>query len=238
MELYNPSIRAVLAILAITLLFSLFYLFRIHKIRLLQFFISKPGDLLIYFIEKLAGFVLFGLVPFLLFNVLAGAKSSESGFKTGTSRHYWYLLVISLVFISLLTFFASKQKTFQEKYPQLRLKNWSARYSLISASGWILYILGYEFFFRGILLFACYREYGFWPALVINILLYSVAHLDQGVLMSIGAIPAGVIFCLLTILTGSFLFAFLIHSWMAVSNEIFSIYHNPGLTFKVKGERI
>jgi membrane protease YdiL (CAAX protease family) len=238
MGLYNPSIGAVLAILAITVLFSLFYIFRLNKIRLLRFFVSKPGALHIYFIEKLIGFVLFGLVPFLLFNVMAGAKAAESGLKTGTSGQYWYLLLILLVFISLLTFFTSKQKTFQERYPQLRLKNWSVRYSLISFSGWILYILGYEFCFRGILLLACYRAWGLWPALVINIILYSIAHLDQGLLMSLGAIPVGVIFCLLTILTGSFLFAFIIHSWMAVSNEIFSIYHNPELSFRLKGERI
>jgi membrane protease YdiL (CAAX protease family) len=236
MDPKNPLILALLAILAVTLFFSVYYIFRIHKVILIRFFVSKPGPVFIYFIEKLVGFFLFGIIPFLLFNVLSGVKPSKTGLSAGSSGHYWYLLIIFLVFVSFVTFLSSGQKSIQEKYPQLRIECWSVKYSLISLSGWILYILGYEFFFRGILLFTCYRAFGFWASLLINIFLYSVAHLDQGVLMSLGAIPAGVIFCLLTLLTGSFLFAFLIHSLMAVTTEIFAIYRNPGLGIKLKRE--
>jgi hypothetical protein len=38
--------------------------------------------------------------------------------------------------------------------------------------------------------------------------------------------------------TGSFLFAFLIHTPMAMSNEIFAVYNSPEFSFKQKEEEI
>jgi membrane protease YdiL (CAAX protease family) len=197
-------------------------------------FSEKPDPAIHYLTEKITGFFLFGIIPFLLFVCLIGILPSEAGFTSGVSGRYWYLLVIFLAIVTVLTFIGSKKKITQERYPQLRIKVWSLKYSIISVSGWILYILGYEFFFRGIFLFICFREFGFWAALLINVFLYALVHLDQGVFMSLGSVPLGVILCLLSLLTGSFLFAFLIHSWMALSNEIFSIYHNPSLSFRLK----
>jgi uncharacterized protein len=122
----------------------------------------------------------------------------------------------------------------QEKYPQLRIKIWTLKYSIISLSGWFLYLFGYEFFFRGILLYTCFRAFGFWPALIINIILYAIVHIDQGAGLSLGSIPMGILLCMITLLTGSFLFAFIIHFWMAMNNEIFSIYNNPDLMFSIR----
>jgi membrane protein implicated in regulation of membrane protease activity len=45
--------------------------------------------------------------------------------------------------------------------------------------------------------------------------------------MAIGALPVGIILCILSQLTGSFIPAFLIHSLIAVLTDLFSLYHNP-----------
>jgi membrane protease YdiL (CAAX protease family) len=200
-------------------------------------FSKKQNPVVPYFSEKLLGFILFGIIPFLSFVILSDFLSPESVMTLGTSVRYWYILLPVLLVVSVLTFTSSGRKAVQERYPQLRIRVWFLKDILISLSGWIIYILGYEFFFRGILWVSCFTAFGFWPALIINIILYALVHLDQGVAMSLGAIPVGVVFCLLTFLSGSFFPAFLIHSFMAVSTELFSIYNNPDLVvrFKLKG---
>lgn len=234
MSIHNSSFKAWLVILSVLLLFRLYYLIRKHKI-ISQLLLRTSQDQAVqYFSEKFIGFILFGIIPFLVFIRLPGFITSDTILTFGSSSHYWYIPFILLILVTVITFIFSKKKTMQAKYPQLRIKTWTVKYSLISISGWIIYILGYEFFFRGILLFVCFSAFGFWPSLLINILLYAIVHLDQGPWISLGAIPAGIIFCLLTLLTSSFFYAFLIHSYMAISNELFSVYHNPDLSFKLK----
>ena len=40
--------------------------------------------------------------------------------------------------------------------------------SLINALGWFLYLFGYEFLFRGVLLIPLIEPLGMWPAIAIN----------------------------------------------------------------------
>jgi len=230
----NPYLTAVATILSVLLLFLLYYLIRKHNI--ISGLILNPGRnrIVVYISEKLIGFLLFGIIPFSLFIILSGLLSSESVMTLGTSAHYWYILPPLLLVVSVLTFSSSRKKAMQGRYPQLSIRVWSVKYLLISSSAWIIYILGYEFLFRGILWVSCFTAFGFWPALIINAVLYAIVHLDQGATMSLGSIPVGIVFCLLTFLTGSFFPAFLIHSYMAVSTELFSIYNNPDLDVSLK----
>jgi membrane protease YdiL (CAAX protease family) len=194
----------------------------------------ERDPLVSFFLGKITGFILFGIVPYLTFICVAGVVPSEIGLTMTNSFRYWYLLILSFFIVLPLTFWISKNHPNLAKYRQLRIKYWSLKYILISNLAWILYLLGYEFFLRGILWFTCYKAFGFWPALLINISVYSIVHLSQGIQMTLGAIPVGIIFCLFSFLTGSFLFAFLIHCCMAITNDLFSIYNNPEFRFNLK----
>ncbi len=222
---------AVITIIYVVVAFALYYV--ITKLsparRILAGPEREPG--LLFFAEKITGFLLFGAIPFILFATTSGLQLSETVMTAGKSGQYWYVLLGTLIIITLLTFNGSKKKAIQEKSPRIRIKKWTFKYLIISITGWLIYILGYELLFRGILWLVCYMAFGFLAALLINIVLYAAVHLDQGMEMSLGAIPFGILLCLITLLTGSFLFAFLIHGWLAVSAEIFSVYNNPDLSF-------
>lgn len=225
---------AVITIIYVIIVFALFYF--ITKLKPVRRILLRPEQdpALSFIAEKITGFLLFGLVPFLLFVITPGLKSSENILTPGKSEHYWYILLILLIIITFLTFNGSKKKAIQERSPRIRIKKWTIKYCIIAITGWIIYILGYELLFRGILWLVCYRAFGLWVALLINIVLYAAVHLDQELAMSLGAIPFGILLCFLTFLTGSFLFAFLIHGWLAVSTEIFSVYNNPDLSFSLR----
>ena len=93
--------------------------------------------------------------------------------------------------------------------------------------GWIIYLLGYEILFRGIFLFPLAAILGVWPAIAINTLFYSGSHIPKGIKEAIPAIPFGIILCLITLLTGSILAAFIIHLGLALTSTFASIKFKP-----------
>ena len=176
---------------------------------------------------KLTGIVFTGIIPFILFVLVFKVEPSRVGLIIGRTFHFWYLLILLMLVTAILSFNLSRSRNVQERSPELKKKDWFPRHTVLSVSLWVLYILGYEFLFRGVLWFLCSEAFGFWPALIINLLLYFLVHLPQGKFMAMGALPVGIILCLLSQLTGSFIPAFLIHSLIAVLTELFSLYHNP-----------
>jgi membrane protease YdiL (CAAX protease family) len=77
---------------------------------------------------------------------------------------------------------------------------------------WILYLLMYEFYFRTLLF--PYHDGNLVSAIAINVCFYVLAHTHHGK-EAIGAIPYGIIICLVTASTGNLWAAFLSHLALA-----------------------
>jgi membrane protease YdiL (CAAX protease family) len=229
----NLSIEllAVTAIVSVILLFFLYYYTASRKIAgtwlIRPLFPSLRNEILDFLSYKLSGIIFTGVIPLILFLWVLKLSPSRIGLVAGRTSGYWYILLILIIITLTVSFYSSKSPHIRARSPELRLKDWYPGHVFLSAGAWVLYLLGYEFLFRGVLWFLCFGAFGFWPALAVNLVLYSLVHLPQGVKMAVGTIPVGIIFCLLSHLTGSFLPAFIIHSFIAVSTEMFSLYHEP-----------
>jgi membrane protease YdiL (CAAX protease family) len=143
-------------------------------------------------------------------------------------------LVAILILAALtmpLAFLSAKKPSHQVNYPQIREKNWTRSLVLKNSLGWSAYLLGYEFLFRGILLFPLVDALGVWPAVAINTVMYSATHIPKGLDETIGAAFLGVVLCLVTLITGTLWVAIVIHITMALTNSFSSIYHNPEMNF-------
>ena len=140
------------------------------------------------------------------------------------------MLVIPLAYIS-----AQKPKNLVN-YPQIRAKTWTKKILLINALGWALYLFGYEFLFRGILLFPLAEQLGVWPAIAVNIALYSATHIPKGLEETIGAIPLGLVLCLLTLASGTIWIAFLVHVAMAWTNSFTALKFHPDMHYEKSGK--
>jgi membrane protease YdiL (CAAX protease family) len=81
--------------------------------------------------------------------------------------------------------------------------------------------------FRGVLLFACERAMGVELAITINVAIYAFFHIHKGLREAIGAIPLGVVLCLLTLKTGTIWISFFVHVVLSLSNEWFSLKYHP-----------
>ncbi len=219
-----------MAISSVLLMFFFFYY--TAKKKILLNLLIKPlcpsgSDGSLQFISyKLTGILFTGIIPFIIFVLIFKTEPSRIGLVIGRTLHFWYLLILLILVTAVVSFNLSKGRSVQQRSPELKLSDWFPRHIVLSVSGWVIYILGYEFLFRGVLWFLCFEAFGFLPALVINLLLYFLVHLPQGKFMAAGVLPVGIVLCLLSQLTGSFIPAFLIHSLIAVLTDLFSLYHN------------
>ena len=233
----HGKVLSAFTIFTILFLFYVYYDFAKRKVLLNLILRSKYPSLsresLEFVSEKFSGILFTGITPFILFVLILKLVPSEIGFTVGQTIQLRYPIILLTTLTALVSFFSSKNPKIQERSPELRIRIWYPRHLLLTVLSWGFYIFGFEFFFRGILWFICYGVMGFWPAIAINIVLYSLVHIPKGKLMTFGAIPIGVIFCLLSHLTGSFYPAFLVHACMAIVTEIFSAYHNPEFQFRL-----
>nr|WP_294904094.1 CPBP family intramembrane glutamic endopeptidase [uncultured Lacibacter sp.] len=181
--------------------------------------------------QKLTGVLFLGIIPAIYFFAVKQYSFADLGLQWGNYKTSLIYILVMGVLIVTLNYFASNKPDRLAFYPQMRLKEWTIKRVLINSFSWAAYLLAYEFLFRGVLLFSCMEAFGFWPAVAINIALYSTTHIPKGSGETIGAIPYGLLLCYVSVLTGSIAVAFFTHLIMALSNEFFSVHHNPEMKF-------
>tara|TARA_B100000609_G_C17018548_1_gene332465 strand:- start:171 stop:701 length:531 start_codon:yes stop_codon:yes gene_type:complete len=144
-----------------------------------------------------------------------------------------FTIILALILIPLGALNA-KGKWHLTQYPQVRMMRWNKVEYITNLLSWGLYLLGYEFLFRGILFLGLIPFTGLYTAIGINTTLYALAHLYKGKKETIGSIPLGIVLCYITCKTGTIWAAFAIHWIMAGNNFIWSHYYNskPQNTFK------
>jgi len=112
------------------------------------------------------------------------------------------------------------RRFYPEIWPRLPAP-WTPRRRVAAvAGGWLGYLIGYEALFRGLLLPLLVGAIGIWPGMAIATGLYVLAHLDRPSAETLASIPTGFVFALLTLATGSFLAALLLHWIIATTNEL------------------
>ena len=194
------------------------------------------GEIQHFIISKTAGLVLFGIVPFFVTKIYFPEIFSEINIFSSvwpTEWYQWFLILGSCGVISLLIWSIglSKQPEVQEAYPEMRLSEWRPYHIIIVVAGWAIYLAGYEYLFRGILLQGMMMHSGIILAVVVNLILYCLAHFYKKRKEMIASIPFGIVLCILTIVTDSILLPFFLHLTIALSSEMFALRNNKKMHF-------
>jgi membrane protease YdiL (CAAX protease family) len=193
---------------------------------------TRTGETYNILFQRFLGAIIFGIIPLMII-LCSGTKNiSEFGIIAPVSGTYIWTIIISTIIITI-NYFNSQTPENLEIYPQIRTKDWSMGLLLLSALSWIVYLLSFEFLFRGFLFFASVRLIGLWPAIIVNTAIYSLVHLPKGFKETIGAIPFGILLCFVTFKTGSIWIAVVTHIVMALSNEWLSLKAHPRIFIKI-----
>jgi len=192
-----------------------------------------PGakkEVMFFLIKKCSGFLILGLIPGILYYFLLDKNFEKFGLSVNQLSNN-FSLILSLIFVIIVVLFINQKANKQHNSLQINISEWNVFLFVINASGWIIYLVGYEFLFRGILLFECNNSFGFWPAIAINIAVYSAIHMVYGKEQTVGSFIFGGIACFLTLRCGALLIPILMHVSLSLFSDYFSIRYNESLSF-------
>jgi membrane protease YdiL (CAAX protease family) len=230
---WNPSfLEPILAISLLTVGFSVYHFVSISekvKANFSKKYGAIRGNTKAQWFYRYLGCMTIGVIPAIIILLISGKNPEAYGiaFKNHGTSLAW-ILGLAVIIIPM-NFFNSKKEKNLAFYPNVREKEWTKAMVAKNAFTWVSYLFGYELMFRGLLLFATIPLLGEWPAIVLNAALYSLVHVPKNLEETIGAIPLGIILCLITITTGTIWVAFFVHITLALSNFFFSLKHHPDM---------
>lgn len=145
----------------------------------------------------------------------------------GIREHLW---VYALFFVAVLgcILLVSQNEAFVAYYPFYSQANRSWAELLLWEIMYIIQFFALEFFFRGFLLVPCKAAMGS-SAIFAMLVPYTMIHFDKPLLEVLAAIVAGLVLGTLAMRTRSILSGFLIHSAVAVSMDLVSLWRRSGL---------
>lgn len=185
-------------------------------------------------VRRLYGFIIMGVVPFVVAVIAGGVSIDDLGLIFDANMRVIYWLIGMGIPAILVNWAAGHNADNNSVYPQIRQSVWTPRTFIIEYVSWAFYLMGYEFLFRGIFLFASLSIMSTPAAIALNVFVYAFAHLPKGRKEVLGSILLGTLLCVATIRTGSMWIAFFVHVILAWSNSIFSFVLNP--KFKYAGK--
>jgi membrane protease YdiL (CAAX protease family) len=197
--------------------FIISYQYKVLNLRNLERALLTDKGLMLLNIKHLLGILVFGLVFYLIFS------------------DYRYLLNppevagLNIVLLFFLTLIVSAFLSFKSVRKHLvDIKN-NSQYSINKAYLYfvirLVFLLCYEFFFRGVLFFTILEWNGLGTAIIITTVLYMLIHIFDTKEEVFGALPFGIILCLFSYFTNSIWAAFLIHITLSGVYEV-SIFNH------------
>lgn len=228
----NTFLEPILAFSLVTIGFSIYHFVSISssvKQGYVRKFGSERGNTRFLWMTRYLGATTIGIVPMVVLMLTTGKGFEEYGlaFKNHGLSLAW-IGGLALIIIPM-NFFNSKKEKNLAFYPNVREKEWTKKMVFTNALTWVSYLFGYELMFRGLLLFGTVTLLGEWPAIILNAAIYALVHVPKNLEETIGAIPLGVVLCLITLTTGTIWVAFFVHITLALSNFFFSLKHHPDM---------
>lgn len=178
---------------------------------------TDEGGARAVFGSRLIGALLLGAIPAAV--ALAGPQASIGLGLPDLGRA---LLGCGLILLLALpaVFAAARKPDFIDHYPPIRSAHWPPRRKALNALTWSVYLVGYELFFRGVLLFGLAARVDAWLAIALTTVIYVLAHLPKPGRETAGTVPMGVVFAAVTLWSGSIWAAVLGHVIIANTSDL------------------
>jgi uncharacterized protein len=159
--------------------------------------------------------LLYLIIPLIFIVALFRQSPAAYGFRLGDWRAGLLYTLVGCVAVTILLYFLGKTGAFQTYY-----SGWGGG-KLPLGLHVALDLLGWEFLFRGLLLFALLPVCGPY-AILIQAIPFSIAHMGKPEVEALSCIIGGTFFGLVAYRTNSFLYPFVIHWYLMMITVFFT----------------
>lgn len=104
---------------------------------------------------------------------------ADYGFRLGRARVWLRDCAVLLVVMVPVVAIASRTEAFHAYYPRFDLARHSAGWWAVSAFGWLLYFMAWEWFFRGFMLFGLAPRLGPGLAIMVQMVPFAMSHFSK-----------------------------------------------------------
>jgi membrane protease YdiL (CAAX protease family) len=193
--------------------------FRFNYFEQLQF--DKNVFLYEYIYWFIGDFLTLFVLPLLIIKFLLKGSLTGYGLRVGD---YKIGLIYSLIFLAVMipiVWFVSANGDFIDTYPQLNDVKYSWSIFLVFESGILLYMIAWEFIWRGFMLFGLEEKFGYY-AVLIQMIPFLILHNGKPAAETFGAIAAGLALGILALKTRSVLYCIITHTGVMFSIDLVS----------------
>jgi membrane protease YdiL (CAAX protease family) len=189
-----------------------------------------PRDYYTYILPAYFSFygLIFIFVP-LVSIFLMKTPSDRFGFRMGNVKLWSKDVLVSLAILLILIMIFGRNRDFLRTYPLFKPAGESWEMFLIGQGSMLIYMAGWEFIFRGYLLFTARKEIGDIPAIFLQMLPFAYMHLGKPELETFGSIFAGLFLGMIALRAGSFLPCAILHFLVSFSMDTFAILYKGSL---------
>jgi len=175
-------------------------------------------------------FLVFFVFPVVIIYLLHKSRVRDFGFRWGDYRAGLNYTLFITIFMLIVLWFVSANPAFVQKYPLLVNARHDTTLFWVFNAGLLIYMLAWEFIWRGYTLFGLEKQFGS-VAVLIQMIPFVILHNGKPDLETFSAIPGGIALGLLALRTRSFLYGVLIHffvmlfiNWFCVIRFKYGIY--------------
>ena len=166
------------------------------------------------------------IAPVLYIKFVLKDQVRDYGFRLkGTLKHAWIYVALFLIVLPAL-FVVGLTESFQRSYPFYKDAGRSVFDFVMWEVVYIAQFLSLEFFFRGFLVHALKRRFGF-LCILVAVMPYCMIHFGKPMPETLGAIFAGIALGALSLLTRSIWLGVAIHVSVALSMDVISLFWPP-----------
>jgi membrane protease YdiL (CAAX protease family) len=178
--------------------------------------------------EYLAAFVLLFVIPALVVRGVFRQSLRDYGLHTGDARYGLRIVALAVPLVLLTAYVAAGDVAIQAEYPLAKGAMHQPGWFLTVELFYLAYYVGWEFFFRGFVLFGLEVRYGAALAILVQTIPSALVHIGKPGSEAFAAILGGLLLGYLAIRTRSILYPFLLHAALGISTDAFLILRAVG----------
>jgi uncharacterized protein len=169
------------------------------------------------------------LIPVMVIKLVFKRRLSEFGLQWGRSWIWSRYLAVFLVALVPVILISAQWPSFQGYYSTHLWAMQSAGHFALFAAAWLVYFFGWEFFFRGFMLFALARNMGA-LAIFVQTIPFTMMHFNKPPTECYAAVIAGIALGLMAYRGRSFIGCWLLHWIIAMIMYTLVLTKNAALS--------
>jgi hypothetical protein len=178
------------------------------------------------------GFLMF-ILPIIIIKFIFKQKLSDYGFQKGDIK---FGLITSVIFIAVMIpviWIASGSEVFARTYPQGGVKIRENIEILLYYELFVgFYMLGWEFFWRGFILFGLKEKFGYY-AVFIQLIPFVILHRGKPDIEAFASIFAGLLLGVQALRARSFIYCFIVHWGVMIFVDVISVLRYRNQAFGI-----